>query len=513
MTKKQTDAKSQASTLEAATKTVTKIESKKATTTGAKTTAAAKKVQTPEEKAAAAALLASIQAQLIGTHMLKAGEKLTDEGVLQKEVTNVMASNGLFKVFKKPVGLFIEKVQEFPTPIAGFEPLEEGVQLLIPKIPGHHLIRILNWYRDVNAKDKTEASNLFFWNHNNVEIPTHYQSGKEIKGVTVDGQLIIYTPMQTNTATLSEFHEDGMVDWFRENMAILCEWHSHNTMGAFFSGTDDANENMMQFYGVWGKVTDERPAFVLRYVIGNTRKLVPLSYLFDIPQIEMETKKTVTTKTEVSGEIKGDLSLVVGNTTAIAEPKTEEREEVVKSVVDYSGPWPELDYPDDWMEQHKKKYQYSQTSWTGGSGGRNYYDGYGYDDYYAGRSSYDYQRSYYDQDLRRYVYPGDAAYDESRAPKKGGAKKSERQIGFIEDDDFRGGDRSKKGQDGLVETDADDESVVIRQNPILNLELSFGDGNDDTESNRLAILEALTQLSEDFIDGEIAYFKEHPHDI
>ena len=227
MTKKQTDAKSQASTLGAATKTVTKIESKKATPPAVKTTAAAKKVQTPEEKAAAAALLASIQAQLIGTHMLKAGEKLTDEGVLEKEVTNVMASNGLFKVFKKPVGLFIEKVQEFPTPVAGFEPLEEGVQLLIPKIPGHHLIRILNWYRDVNAKDKTEASNLFFWNHNNVEIPTHYQSGKEIKGVTVDGQLVIYTPMQTNTATLSEFHEDGMVDWFRENMAILCEWHSH----------------------------------------------------------------------------------------------------------------------------------------------------------------------------------------------------------------------------------------------------------------------------------------------
>lgn len=487
----------------------TPIQSKKPTatppaTTGVKTTG--KKAKTPEEIAMQQALLASIEAQLVGRTMLLQGQTLLDDGILEKEITNVVASNGLFKVTKKPIGLFIEKLQEFDKEIAGFARVEEGVQLTIPKIPGKYLIQILSWYRDVERRDHTEASNLFFWNHNNVDIPTKYTDNTDVKGVTVDGQLVIYTPRQVNTGTLSKFGNDGMVNWFRQNMALLAEWHSHNTMGAFFSGTDDANENMTQFYGVWGKVLDEKPAFVLRYVVGNTRKQVPLSYLFDIPKV----KATKTTRTEttvlIEGEILGDAELIAGTINGV-EPQTTAKEEVTHIEGDYQGPWPQLEYPDDWMAQHKKEtYSYTpsyggrSSSYTGGGYGR--YGG--YDDDYAGG----YASGYYDYDLKRYVWPDDAAYDKTRAP--GGAnhgKKSNRQIGFHADEDDldrnRGGKRSKKDGDG---TDEDDGDVRLH-NPILDLQIAFGDSSDDTEENRHQIELALQQLSEDFVDAEIAAVK------
>lgn len=173
-----------------------------------------------------------IAAQLVDHKSLKYGEELTPE-MLDKEVTYINASNGLFKVTKKPIGLFIEEQEIYKTAVTGLAPLTKGVRLSVPKIPAKYLIQILSWYRDVNTRDRTEASNLFFINHNNVEPPTHYVDAKtgaptsEVKGLTIDGQLVIYTPRQTNSGTLSEFGDDPMVDWLRQNMAIYLEIHSH----------------------------------------------------------------------------------------------------------------------------------------------------------------------------------------------------------------------------------------------------------------------------------------------
>lgn len=470
---------------------------------------AAPKAKTPEEIAQQKALQDFIQAQLVGRTMLLAGQSLTDEGVLEKEITEIVASNGLFKVTKKPIGLFIEKLQAFDKEINGFAPIEEGVQLLIPKIPGKYLIQILSWYRDVERRDHTEASNLFFWNHNNVDIPTKYVDGSDVKGVTVDGQLVIYTPVQTNSATLSEFGNDGMVDWFRQNMAILAEFHSHNTMDAFFSGTDNANENMTQFYGVWGRVTSEKPASIMRYVVGNTRKEVPLSYLFDIPVIKgtksIETMTTVT----LEGRIEGDAELIAGSIQEVA-PTMTTKTEVEEINGDYNGPWPMLEYPDDWMGQHTKK------TYAAYSGGRS--------SYYGGSYDYDYEsqypRGYWDPVLNRYVYPSDAAYDANKAhgtkAKKGEGKKSERQIGFFPDDDIddipgtvrNRGDRQKKDGSGI---DEDDGAEPRYNNPILEFDLRFGDSSDDNEENREQIKLAFIQLSEDFVDCEIAGARNPDH--
>jgi hypothetical protein len=292
-----------------------------------------------------------------------------------KPTNIVVAGNGIFRVVKTPVALFKAKISDIPagSRIPGLQDMQEGPELLIPKIPLKYLIMVLTFYKDVYAKDKTEASALFFWNHNEEELPKVYTDNTEVKGLIEDGQLIIYCPQQKNSGSLSEFGEDGMVNYLREHCTPLCETHSHHTMDAFWSGTDNANENMTQFYGVWGKILNDEPKFLFRWVCGDKKIDIDPSVLFDIPQIEIKT--TVTTTVPVEG----------------FEPTVEEKVEYKA----FKGPWQRIEAPEDWMGQHRKSwtgYTYKGGK-TGGtqtpSGGGRAYD-YGYDEYYDGYGAYGY---------------------------------------------------------------------------------------------------------------------------
>lgn len=173
--------------------------------------------------------------QLVGHHI---GPQDPDK--YDKPTNIVTARNGIFKVVKTPVALFKTQIakMEKDSVVPGAGEMEEGVELLVPKIPFKYWLQVLQFYRDVHEKDGTEASVIFFWNTNNVDVPTHYNpselqkkqgltQGDEIKGLVVDEQLVIYCPRQKNSAGLSEFGHDGMVDWLRENTTPLLETHSH----------------------------------------------------------------------------------------------------------------------------------------------------------------------------------------------------------------------------------------------------------------------------------------------
>lgn len=347
----------------------------------------------------------ALAAQLIGYHMGPQSPEVYD----QKPTNIVFASNGVFRVVKTPVALFkvqLSEVKEKDS-VIGLEAMTAGPELLIPKIPFRYLQMVLSWYRDVNTKDGTEASILFFWNHNNVELPTEYADGKPINGLLVDGQLVIYCPTQRNSSGLSEFHMDTMVTWLRENMALLCETHSHNTMNAFFSGTDNANENATQFYGVWGYVTKDEPAFAFRWVCGDAKIEVSPDVLFDWPTA---TKKT-TEEIVVSG---------------FAEPVVTVKEENLGL---FKGPFAMIDYPDDWMPKHSKSavlktYPSTSGAYNRGAGAHN--RGAQANKYPA--NGYDYPYQGYGGDWAGYGYEG---YDDSHwaghahGAMAGGSKKLE----------------------------------------------------------------------------------------
>lgn len=324
--------------------------------------------QTAASSTAQLALTEQLARQLVNYHI---GPQ-PDEVYQEKQQNMVLAKNGVFRVISTPVALFSLKLQEQVTepvssvanaarrPIADAVPgvgeMWEGCKLLVPRMQLRHYLEVLTWYRDVHTKDRTEASVLFFWNTNNIEIPTHYLPNKqgvreEIKGLRVEGQLITYVPRQKNSSGLSNFTGDGMVDWLRENCSPLMETHSHHTMGAFWSGTDNDNENIPQFYMVYGLINDAKPAFKLRFCIGKHKiDIDKLDVMFEMPETE------VIEHTNIGGQVIE-----------------------ARSKKPFAGPWPKVAYPEDWMGQHSATYAVAGTSNPNYNYGRGYY-GHDYDD-------------------------------------------------------------------------------------------------------------------------------------
>lgn len=281
----------------------------------------------------------------------------------EKDNNIVVAKNGMFRVVRTAVAVFTTKIAEMKEGyvVPGMPEMKEGVELLIPKIPFKYWLMPLSWYKDVHTKDGTEASVLFFWNHDNVEIPTEYTNNAKVNGVTEDGQLVMYCPQQKNSSGLSEFHNDGMVKWLRENCTPLLETHSHHSMDAYFSPTDDANENFYQFYAVYGKINTQNPMFAFRFCSGKHKVQISPWELFEKPVLR------VAAQLEIEGKVYD-----------------------IESPQAYNGPWPKVDYPEDWMAQHSTTYKtvnnYNRT------GGSSYADGWQ-------------QGKVWDYEQKRYVWP------------------------------------------------------------------------------------------------------------
>jgi hypothetical protein len=304
-------------------------------TTGTATTEVTAPVQTREEA------MAAFRAQLAGEicQYVPFSVGLTLDDVSNMPTNVVIAKNGLFRVSKTPIGYFATQlaVGDAKFVIPGVQEIKKGVTLSIPKIPFEYWLEVLSFYRDVYNKDKTEASLLFFWNDREITLPTEFTDGTPIKGLSERGQLIMYCPSQKNSSGLSNFTADTMVPWLRTNTTPLLETHSHHTMGAFWSSTDNDNENMNQFYGVYGEILKPDPKFLFRYVHGTDKSDIDFYELFEKP----------VTITQV---IIGDKVIDIQN------------------AVEYKGPWPNLEYPADWMEKHAVSYTVT-PSYGGAAGG------------------------------------------------------------------------------------------------------------------------------------------------
>lgn len=72
----------------------------------------------------------------------------------------------------------------------------------------------------------------------------------------------------------------GYVD--RDQANIILELHSHNTMPAFYSSTDDGDEQGGRLYGVMGCIDQARPQLALRQgMYGHWLYHIPATAIFD----------------------------------------------------------------------------------------------------------------------------------------------------------------------------------------------------------------------------------------
>ena len=63
---------------------------------------------------------------------------------------------------------------------------------------------------------------------------------------------------------------------------IVLDLHSHHTMAAFFSGTDDRDEQGARFYAVLGRLDQPHPELILRLgLYGHWLRNIPANLLFE----------------------------------------------------------------------------------------------------------------------------------------------------------------------------------------------------------------------------------------
>lgn len=152
------------------------------------------------------------------------------------------------------------------------------------KIPTHLLDEIVQFFKDVMSIKKAdqEAMAHILWNEEHKDSPDRgYRIG-------IPDQIV------------SKASAQYTFNHIKKGDIIALDIHSHNTMNAFFSGTDDGDDRKGYYYaGVVGKLDEKTPAFVWRLNIGEHRKTVLVDEIFDVPEKKVAIPKEWMEKVEV----------------------------------------------------------------------------------------------------------------------------------------------------------------------------------------------------------------------
>jgi PRTRC genetic system protein A len=163
----------------------------------------------------------------------------------------IMAGNGIFIRAETP--FFDVLLPIASCMMRGLPPLRQHFQLKVPRIPARQLDTVLTDAGRARRPDGGLNEALYLFHHH---------------GQTVQ----VKKPSQQATA-VSVLAAGG------DNSNILCDLHSHGNMCAFFSQTDDADEQAAKLYAVIGKL-DTVPEILLRVGVYGYWMLLPVTAVF-----------------------------------------------------------------------------------------------------------------------------------------------------------------------------------------------------------------------------------------
>ncbi|MFQ5418983.1 MAG: Mov34/MPN/PAD-1 family protein [Anaerolineae bacterium] len=168
----------------------------------------------------------------------------------------ILAGNGIF--IRAETHFFEALLPIASCTVRGLDPLQHYFQLKAPRIPAHLLDTIWADARRARRPDGGLNEVLYQFHHH---------------GQTVRVQ----KPPQQATATnvLATRADDTAID----DASITCDLHSHGNMRAFFSQTDDADEQAAKAYVVIGKL-DTEPEIRLRVGVYGYWMSLPVTAVF-----------------------------------------------------------------------------------------------------------------------------------------------------------------------------------------------------------------------------------------
>lgn len=295
--------------------------------------------RTPEEKARLKReLLLNMNNYHVGSHK---------NAKLDKLYNHIFQGDGDYLIVNNRIGNFIVKMNEAKRPGLPEEFKGSKLELKVPKIPQEIYYQILAFFRDI--ADTMGNAEAF--------IQVYY----DVK----DRQYVCHVPEQEVAgASVSYDATENLNNKDRERYISVFEIHSHNTMGAFWSGTDDADEKETKFYGVFGKIKDETIEEKFRFMVMGKQVDLKKEHIFDFSEDDgLLTKEELMEYIAQSKEEKLDVSMILRDLRGMP-----------------------TDYPPEWKEKVKTK-TYVTHSYVGGRAATSYGDNEGYGNtHYPGKS-------------------------------------------------------------------------------------------------------------------------------
>ena len=134
-----------------------------------------------------------------------------------------------------------------------FEDIRAEFKMALPKIPAHIFSKIMGFFKSISDE-------------------LHYEVLVHILYDTERKEYIIKVPKQK----ISEFSVNSETDApYPDRYIHVMDFHSHNTMPAVFSGTDNADEKETRLYAVAGRFNRTFPEITVR--AGCAGKFIPLN--------------------------------------------------------------------------------------------------------------------------------------------------------------------------------------------------------------------------------------------
>lgn len=194
------------------------------------------------------------------------------------DICYIIAKQGIF--LKKKVGMIesITKVDKIST----LNEITPWAKIIIPKIPGSHVAKIISFFKEINETIKGEANVLIYYNKEN----------KKFKMIV---------PKQKVTASSCDYTLEGLTV---PNYNLIGTIHSHANMSAFHSSTDDKDEHHFDGLHITiGNISDLYPSITASIVVNGFRVVIePCDYIDEC--IEVDPTETILSKLCGSGNTK-----------------------------------------------------------------------------------------------------------------------------------------------------------------------------------------------------------------
>lgn len=201
--------------------------------------------------------------------MISYGVLAHDIDKLDKPTGFVIAKNGLFQVSHSDIADIIS----IPKEVAGVTvELKEGIKLKVPKVPYNMLAQTVAFFKAVQKKSGAEALVQIWWNTQEKAYTIHCPD-QSVSGASVNHR-------STFDQDQARVEGTGEAIWLH-----VMDIHSHNTMSAFWSGTDDGDERKApegRMFGVIGKVTQPIPEWKWRIRTRDGFMELGVADIFDV---------------------------------------------------------------------------------------------------------------------------------------------------------------------------------------------------------------------------------------